>query len=213
MQRTLVITGKGKVAINPDTVIIKFPLECRNIDYGKAVSELNNLVNKLKKIVALCGIDETELKTTDFRVDTITKWNKNTEVYDFNGYKAEHDLLIEYPLDNSVTNKLLSSFIKLDLKLDFKISFGVKDKDSCMATLIENAILNAKNKANIIAKSSAISLKEIININYSFVDIFIQSDTTMESTNIVSESNYMFPDINPAEIDLTESITITWRIE
>ena len=213
MERTLVITGKGKVAINPDTVIIKFPLECRNIDYGKTVSELNNLVNKLKKIVVLCGIAETELKTTDFRVDTNTKWNKNTEVYDFIGYKAEHDLLIEYPLDNSVTNKLLSSLIKLDLKLDFKISFGVKDKDSCMASLIENAILNAKNKANIIAKASVISLKEIININYSFVDIYFQSDTVLESTNIVSESNAMFPDINPAEINLTESITITWKIE
>lgn len=216
MERTLVITGKGKLAVDPDVVIVKFPIGCLDVNYGVAVNELNNLVDKLRKAVSLCGMDEKELKTIDFRVDTVKQWNKKTEASEFVGFKAQHDLSIEFPLDNSVTNKLITSFIELDLNVEFKIRFSVKDKERCLEALIENAILNAKNKAHIIAKASAIKLKEIVNINYSFADIYFHSDTSLEYSNVESyerESATSFPDITPAEINLAENVTITWRIE
>jgi uncharacterized protein YggE len=58
MERTLVITGKGKLSINPDLAIIRFPIESIDLNYGTAVDNLNCQVNLLRDTINLLGIDK-----------------------------------------------------------------------------------------------------------------------------------------------------------
>jgi len=215
MERTLIITGIGKLSVNPDLVIIRFPLETQNFNYAIAVDDLNRLVNLLRDMIEPLGLDRKELKTQDFRVVKDTKYNKTNGLYEFIGFTARHSLILEIPMDNSLTNKIITSIIKLDSRIEFKISFGIKDKESCLQSLIENAIKNAKEKATIIAKTSDVTLREILNINYSFSDILFHSDTDLfydsDCNSEVCEKS--MPDINPSDIEMNENITITWRIE
>lgn len=213
MQRTLVITGKGKLSVYPDLTIIKFPVSNLNMNYGKAIDDLNEKVALLRDIIYSLGIGRKELKTSDFRITRETERNKKTEKYEFVGFMAHHDLVLEIPFDNSLTNKIINSISNLDSEISFRISFGIKDPEACLDLLIENAIKNAKTKASIIAKSSEVSLKEILNINYSFSSVYFHSDTDLEYDSMYAMSEQSMADITPSDIDMSENVTITWRIE
>jgi uncharacterized protein YggE len=214
MQKTLVITGQGVLKVTPDLVIISFPVECRHGSYAKAIDKLNVAVAQLRTAIESSGLDPMELKTTDFRVQTETRWNKQSEKHEFDSFKARHDLKIELPMDAKLINNVIARLSCLGQNLDFRINFGVKDKESCLESLIQGAVSNAIKKAKIIAAASGITLKDILNINYSFKNIYFQSETSLEYQNdFVAEAQYSMPEISPSDIELNEPITITWSIE
>lgn len=214
MERTIVITGEGKLSANPDLTIIKLPVKTENLDYGTAVDELNKLVNQIRDAIASLGLDREELKTQDFRVDTLTRWKTKTSEEEFLGYSAKHDLILEIPFDNNLTNRIITNIVKIDSNVGFNIGFGVQDKETYIQSLIENAIKDAKGKAKIIAEASDVKLKEILNINYSFSTVHFRSDTDLiydsNDSGLIEES---VPDINPTDIDMSKNVTMTWRIE
>ncbi|SEA30141.1 hypothetical protein SAMN05443667_103171 [Flavobacterium gillisiae] len=214
MNRTLIITGKGKVSATPDIVYIRFPILVNDVHYATAVKGLDGIVASLRNCITTNGINKNELKTSDFRVNTQTKWNDNTKEYEFSKFEAHHDLLLQLPFDTELINNTTNDIVKLERNIEFQISFGVKDSTIYKQLLIENAISDAKKSAAIIAHASDIKLKEILNINYSFSEITFRSDLNYSYDSCLMETNEkIMPDLNPDAIDVNESITITWRIE
>jgi uncharacterized protein YggE len=213
MERTLIITGKGRISAIPDIIIIRFPIEGRDMSYGEAVKKLNSLVNSLRKIILGLGVEKDVLKTTDFRVDTLTVRDQKTKEDIFAGYSAQHDLELEIPFDNTFTNALISGISDLDSLIKLRISFGVKDKAFYQKQLIENAIENAKTHAITISKSTGVILKEILTINYSFSELYLRSDTSVMYETRMSYMEDSMPDLNPGDINVDETVTISWRIE
>jgi hypothetical protein len=214
MDRTLIITGKGQVSAKPDIVYIRFPINVQDVNYAKAVKGVDIIVASVRNCVIANGLDKNELKTSDFRVNTLTKRNDKTKEYEFSTFEAHHDLVLQLPFETELINAMINDIVKLEGNIEFKISFGVKDPTIYKQQLIENAIADAKKSATIIAHASDIKLKEIININYSFSEIIFRSDLNYNYDNCLMESNdNMMPDLNPDDIDVNESITITWRIE
>lgn len=213
MERKLVITGKGRHSAKPDMVIITFPLEVRNPSYEFVLNDLKMLVISLKKALSDSSVDPLSLKTSDFSVDTYTEWNEKTRKNEFVGFVTRQKLSLDLPLDNSLINKVLNNILNLNTPIEFNMTFGVMDKESCLKFLLENAITNAKQKANIIASASEVRLREIIAIDYSFSEVHFRSDLVMDMSTNVMRDHDPFPDMNPEDIQLTENVTIAWRIE
>lgn len=176
MDKTLIITGKGKVSAKPDTVYLKFPIKIQNVNYATAVKTLDKTVESLRNCITANGIDKNELKTADFRVNTLTKRNDKTSEYQFSKFEAHHDLVLQLPFKTELINAIINDIVKLEGNIEFQISFGVKDPNLYKQQLIENAIADAKKNALIIAKASDINLKEILNINYSFSEVIFRSE-------------------------------------
>jgi uncharacterized protein len=92
MNRKLQITGKGKLSVSPDIIILSFNAEALNWEYESAIQALNNKVELLRSILVEENIERKHLKTKDFGVRKETVWNKNTEKHEFNGFRATHSL-------------------------------------------------------------------------------------------------------------------------
>jgi len=213
MQKTLRITGRGKVAASPDIIILSFDVECHEWEYEKAINKLNHKVNSLRETIESVGIDKTSLKTKDFRINKDTSWQKEEKKYVFNGFRATHDMELEVPLDNDLINKLILRLVENISNLDFKIAFGVKEPDKFKDILIQNAISQAKNSANIITKASGVKLGSILNIDYSFDELFVRSSNIdFEMNESMCSMEDSMPDMQPDDIKLAETITLTWEI-
>lgn len=214
MNRTLRITGTGKLSVTPDTVTIDFPIEGLDYNYEQAVIKVNNAVNKLKEIISELGSDANQLKTNNFRVNRETRYNKKLETYEFAGFSAKHDMSLEVAFDNKLIHEILQKIVASDIDVDFRINFTVSDKKSAVDRLISNAIEDAADKAKLIAKASGIALKEILSIDYAFSEVRFRSDFDMVyDTNEMLSDVSSAPDITPSDINLSENVTITWRIE
>ncbi len=214
MNRTLRITGTGKLSVTPDTVTIDFPIEALDYQYEQAVIKVNNAVNKLKEILSELGSDANQLKTNNFRVNRETRYNKKLEIHEFAGFSAKHDMSLEVAFDNKLIHDILQKIVASDIDVDFRINFTVSDKKSAVDRLIGNAIEDAADKAKLIAKASGIVLKEILSIDYAFSEVRFRSDFDMvyDTNEMLSEVSSA-PDISPSDINLSENVTITWRIE
>jgi uncharacterized protein len=214
MERKLQITGKGKLSVAPDMVILSFDASAHEWEYEKTVNALNRKVEELRTIIEAVGVERKNLKTKDFGIRKETVRNKQTDTYEFNGFSASHDLELELPLDKSIINQLLGQIAKGMDNLDFSIAFGVKDASKQQQQLILQAIAKARENATLIAGATGVELLEILDIDYTYRELTIRSQrhgyrlyeadvqTTYDAT----------PDFEPDDIDVSETVTITWRI-
>lgn len=215
MERKLQITGKGKLSVAPDIIILSFSASAQEWAYEETVNTLNRKVENLRTIVEGVGVERKQLKTKDFGIRKDTTWNKKTEKYDFNGFKATHNLELELPLDKSIINRLLGQIAKALDNLDFSIAFGVKDAAAQQQQLILQAISKAKENATLIAGATGVELREILDIDYTYHELTIRS-RSHDYPVYLSEATSTYdaaPDFEADDIDVTESVTITWRID
>lgn len=215
MERKLQITGKGKLPVTPDIAILSFDAEAHEWEYEKSVTALNNTAEELRTIIEKEGIERKSLKTKDFRVRKDTSWSKQTEKHEFNGFRATHSMELEIPLKKEIINNLLGQIAGKLSNLDFSIAFGVKDVAQHQQQLILQAISKAKENALLIAEAAAVELKEILNIDYSYHELTIRSrryDYPMYEADMMTTAEAT-PDFEPDDIDVAETVNITWRIE
>jgi|SRR6056297_3181543 len=213
MQKTLKVTGKGKVEATPDIIILLFDVVSYEWEYEDAIKNLNKKVEKLREIAASFNIDRKKLITIDFQVNRLSSWDSDLKEHIFNGFRASHPIELELPLDNQFINNIIIRIINEIEGLEFRIRFGVKNPEKHEQLLIENAIHQAKKNAEIIAKSAGIKLGDIVDINYSFSEVYFRSDEMDYQLNeSCSMAEAPMPDVNPDDIKLTETITIVWEI-
>ncbi|MBX0331971.1 SIMPL domain-containing protein [Pontibacter sp. HSC-14F20] len=215
MKRKLQITGRGKLSVTPDLMILSFSASAQEWEYDKTVDALNAKVEELRNIIEAQGIARSNLKTKDFGVRKETQWNRKTEKPDFIGYSASHRMELELPLDKALINKLLGQIARHMDDLDFSISFGVKDASDHQQQLILQAITKAKENAALIAEATGVELREILDIDYSYRELTIRSqqhDYAVYDSQVLMEASAPAPDIEPDDIDVAETVTITWRI-
>lgn len=201
--------------MSPDVIILSFDASAHEWEYEKAVNALNKKVEELRTIIETVGVERKSLKTKDFSIRKDTTWNKKTEKYDFNGFRASHNLELELPLDKVIINHLLGQIAQRLESLDFSIAFGVKDAADQQQQLILQAIAKAKENATLIAGATGVELKEILDIDYSYRELTIRSQRhnySLYQTDMVTTYDAA-PDFEPDDIDVTETVTITWRIE
>ncbi|MCX2739838.1 SIMPL domain-containing protein [Pontibacter anaerobius] len=214
MKRKLQITGKGKLAVSPDIIILSFEASAHEWEYEKTVDALNRKVEELRRIAAEVGVERKNLKTKDFSIRKETTRNKKTDKYEFNGFRASHSLELELPLDKNIINQLLARIAKGMDHLDFSIAFGVKDAAKQQQQLILQAIAKAKENATLIAGATGVELLDILDIDYSYRELTIRShrhDYQLYEADMMTTYDAT-PDFEPDDIDVTETVTITWRI-
>ncbi|PKV75263.1 SIMPL domain-containing protein [Pontibacter ramchanderi] len=215
MKRKLQITGRGKLAVTPDIMLLSFNAMAQDKEYGLAVDGLNAKVEELRTMVETQGITRSNLKTKDFAVRKETQWNRKTEKSEFIGYSATHRLELELPLDKTLINKLLHQIARQFDDLDFNIAFGVKDASEHQQQLLLQAIAKAKENASLIAEATGVELREILDIDYTYRELTIRSqqhDYAVYDSQVLMEASAPTPDFEPDDIDVSESVTITWRI-
>ena len=215
MKRKLQITGRGKLSVTPDIMMLSFSAVAQEWEYDKTVDSLNSKVEELRAIVEAQDIARSALKTKDFGIRKETQWNRKTEKSEFAGYSATHRLELELPLDKTRINKLLGQIARKLDNLDFSISFGVKDAKGPQQRLILQAIAEAKENADLIAKATEVELREILDIDYTYRELTIRSQNyeyPVYDRQVLMETSAPAPDFEPDDIDVVETVTITWRI-
>lgn len=221
MERTIRVTGKGNLSVKPDTVRLIMTLEGMKEEYDAALAESANMTEYLKQIFSDLGFESEDIKTLRFSVSAEYEsyqakdksWKRR-----FEGYKYMHRMKIEFPADNKQLGKVLYKIGHSKVRPEFHIEYTVAEPERCKNELLANAVADAKAKADVLSKASGVSLGEIVTIDYSFAEIDFVSKPMdklmLEDCRMGSyESDEAYEiDINPDDIDATDSVTVVWGI-
>lgn len=98
---------------------------------------------------------------------------------------------------------------------ELNVQFTVKDKEAADAALLESACVNAKAKAEILTKASGVTLGELVSIDYNWGELHLYSPTRYEMDPPCMARASAAPtamDIEPDDIDISDSVTFVWEI-
>lgn len=216
MERTIKVSGIGKISLKPDVTIIS--VDCRNkcASYKEAMDSASNEVRIFQDAIEKAGVGVDSLKTTEFKIDLCQKNvrdEKGNYYKKYDGYEYYQSLVIRFDTDNRTLGKVLFHLSKTSLNnVEYDVRFGVKDTEKAKDMLLAEAIKDAKKKASIIAKEAGVTLGEIIDIQYCWNQVTFEPSRNMlfcvnRSKDFI---NYHF---NPDDITEKDTVTLVYEIK
>lgn len=218
--RTIRVTGKGQIKVKPDMTRITMSLEEVHPEYDETLRSSSQSTELLKDLLCDFGFERNDLKTLNFSVDTEYESYKEKDTYKqrFVGYKFTHVMKVEFESDNDRLGKLLYALAHYSVKPEFRISYTVKDPEAAKNELLGRAVTDAKEKAAVLTQAAGVALKDIQSIDYSWGEI----DFTVNPMNrmLMAEDCYDAPtdggnydmDIEPDDIEVSDTVTVVWEI-
>lgn len=216
MSKTITVKGIGKASAKPDYVVLSMHLESQNMEYEKAMVDARLRVRQLTDTLVELGFEKADLKTVNFNVDT--DYNSEKDRYGnyrkiFNGYKVIHDLKLAFDFDSKRLSTALSAIGGCVSNPELTIHFTVKDATAISEEMLRSATMNAKRKAEILCEAAAVKLGELIAINYSWGEIDVFSHTRYEMADeCLARPLGRSIDIEPDDIDVSDTATFVWEI-
>ena len=216
--KTIAVKGVGNVSVKPDYVVLSMSLETRNHDYETAMREAADRIEHINKSLSTIGFEKESVKTTDFnvRTDYESKKDRVGNYYRvFNGYVVNHRLKVSFDFDTKVLSWALGTIASCISEPELSISFTVKEPSAVNEALLKSATINAKKKAEILCEASGAKLGELVNIDYNWGELNIYSRTSYDMEMDCLKAKAATPyslDIEPDDIDATDTVTFVWQI-
>lgn len=221
MERTIKVTGKGRISVTPDTIRLLITQSSVEPTYEGAIYESAERKNELNVALSRLDFKKEDLKTLYFDVDTEYEsyeakdksWKRRLV-----GYKYTHRMKLEFPKDNEMLGKLLGVVSKITGEPEFSLQYTIADPEVAKNELLAKAVADSKAKASVLAKAAGVELGDILTIDYSWGEIdFVTRPTgdvmVRELCNCVeSEDESIDIDIEADDIDVTDTVTIVWSL-
>jgi len=218
MTRTITVKGTGRVTTAPDLIMISITLKTTAMDYEKTLALSAQKIDALNTALEEIGFEKKSVKTTNFNVYTDYKSVKtSTGDYKsvFIGYVCSHRLKVEFDFDTKRLAQTLSAISTCLAEPEFSIAFTVKNPSAINEELLRSATANAKANAQILCDAADVTLGELLSIDYTWgeIDIVSRTDYILES-KCMSHSPMALADmeIEPDDIDISDSATFVWEI-
>lgn len=217
--RTIKVTGKGQIKVHPDMTRITISLEGIYKEYSETLRKSSEDTESLKDLLAGFGFERSDLKTLNFSVDT--KYENHRDIKGsykqrFVGYKFHHLMKVEFDSDNERLGKILYALAHCPIKPEFRISYTVKDQEAAKNELLGKAVTDAKEKAIVLTQAAGVALKEIQSIDYSWDQINFEvrpmNQMLMADMTISAPKASYDIDIEPDDIEVSDTVTVIWEI-
>lgn len=202
------ISGNGKVYAKPDVAVLVLGVEDRGARIADIVGTNTSKMNKIIKDVKDLGVDEKDIQTTQYTISPEYNWTE-----------LGGRIFVGYVLTQQITVKV-RDFEKIGSILDKATSdgantvgdlqFTIDDPEKIRAEARKKAIEEAKAKALTLAKQAGLKIVKLVNI-YEGSGGYPQpiygkgGAVAMEAVNVA-------PDIQAGQMEITSTVTLTYRV-
>ena len=219
--RTIRVTGKGMIKVRPNMTRLTITLEDTCKEYEETLKKSSENTDRLKTLLEGFGFGRADIKTLSFNVEEAYEsygdgpYNRKKLV----GYKYDHRVKVEFDSDNARLGKIVYALAHSDLHPEFRISYTVKDPEAAKNELLGRAVKDSLAKAAVLTEVSGTKLKEIQSIDYSWgeIDLEVRPMRSMcypagLRELAITDGGFDY-DLEPDDIELTDTVTVVWEIE
>ena len=215
--RTIRVTGKGRIKVRPDITRITLSLEETWPEYDETLRKSAEDTEILKDLLEKHGFERSDLRTLHFHVDTEYESYKEKGTYKqrFVGYRFRHRMKFEFESDNERLGRVLYAIAHCPVDPEFQISYTVSDPEAAKNELLGKAVTDAREKASVLTQAAGVALKDIQSIDYSWGEIdFEVRPMLLEDTSgsMMAPTGSYKMDIEPDDIEISDTVTVVWEI-
>lgn len=210
------VTGEGEIQAKPDFILINASVFSR-ASTAKSAQKMNSKeMARVEKILKQdFKIDSKDIQTSSFQVQPQYEYAKDKPVY--RGMAVTHHLRVKFRKVDEVGG-LLDRLIESDSKENFgvridDISFGTDQMKSYQVQALENAVAQAKIRAQALAKASGKSLVSIRKIMDSKVSLVPGAPGRSFGKMVAMDEAGAGAALSPGEIEITADVQVEFEIK
>ena len=215
MERTITVTGRGAIHVVPDVTRLEVYISGRFKTYQDAYDQAKENFAQIVKILEYNNKPGTLAKTVRMDISDFEKSIKDSlghhMYYEKDGYQLTQRIKIDLGIDNVLVNKVVRGVGKYIQDAQIDIGYTVQDPRPHQLKMLERAVKDAREKANIMASALGCMLAEVSKINYSHEDIHIYSQArNIHSAAEAKASTAESLDITPEDLAISDDVTVEW---
>ena len=205
-EQGITVTGKAKVSVVPDLVLFSFAVNGRGKELGLLKADIDKKSAALVAFSKKTGIKKKNISSSE--VNIRPQYNYKTKV--FTAYEVSRN--IKVTLDNlDKYTELVNGAIASGITTINSVKLDISNRDDLERKVLATAVNDAKKKADILAKSTGVSLGKVVSIKEGGQRIVHDSFrfNGMASTQSASQQG----GFEPGEITVSTSIVVNYAIK
>ncbi len=209
---TLSVTAEGKTIVSPDIAEVSFSVVSQGANPEKLSSANNDKMSAVINNIKSNGVDEKDIKTTNYDLQPNYGYDKNTGRSYIYGYTLTQTVFVKIR-DLKKVAAVVAGVTPLGVNQMGSITFKVDDPDKVMAQAREDAFTKAKVKAMEMAAANGASIGRVVSISeYQNSPMpYFEKNSAMGMGGTVTMSSV--PTIEPGTQELKVNVTVTYSLE
>ena len=120
-------------------------------------------------------------------------------------------------MDSKQLAKVITAISESGAMPELSIAFTVKNPAEVNEALLISATENARAKAEVLCKASGNELGRLLSIDYNWGELNVISRTRYAMEDdiqpLMAMSSFNAPEIEPDDIDVSDTVTFSWEIK
>ncbi len=209
-QRNLSVSGTGTANLTPDMAYINIGVHTEKQTAAKAVAENNTQTQKVIQALTDAGIDQKDIRTTNFSIYPNDKYDPQTgQPTGERTYVVDNTVMVTVR-DLTKLGGLLDTVVQAGANTVSSIQFDVADKDKALAPARDAAVKDANAKAQELAASAGVQLGELISVSYQDTPVSPMYDVRGAGGAAAQASAVP---IQPGQLTFTVTVNETYAIK
>jgi len=210
-QRTLNVTGAGQVSLTPDIAYIYVGVHSENASASDAMTENNSRTQVMIEALKKAGIDEKDIRTTNFSIWQQDKYDPLTgQPSGVKVYSVDNTVYVTVRKLDSL-GSLLDTLVKAGANNINSIQFDVADKTAAIKQARDAAVQDAKTQAQELAAVAGVTLGEITSVSFYEATPSPVMDGFGKGGGGGAEAAAV--PIQPGQMTLTVTVSMTYEIK
>ena len=208
--KTINVSAEGKVTVSPDIAKLSFSVVSEGAN-SKLLAENNNKkMNAAIDFAKSQGIEEKDIKTTEYNLSPRYEYDEKTKKTFISGYTLTQTVLVKVRDLNKVA-EVLGGLPALGINQISSISFDIDEPEKYLSEARNQAFDKVKEKAKAMAEKNGVKLGRVIN--------FYEYQSTPYYQNVRAlgmggaEAVQPLPQIQPSSQEVTIQVSVTYEIK
>ena len=169
LPRTISITGNGSATSPPDMATINTGVVTQGKNAADAMKANNEIMAKLMAALKAQKIPAKDIQTSDFSVSPqYARDDRGRTQQEIVGYRVSNQVRVVIR-NLPELGKVLDTLVSTGSNRVSGISFGITDSDGILNEARNNAIADARSKANLYAQALGIKVGKVVSVSESSV--------------------------------------------
>lgn len=212
--KTLFVTGSATTQVKPDKVTVSLGVETTNTKAKAALAANSELMNKIISALKIAGVKDNETSTSSFTITPNRDYSMDKNQGKLIGFTVSNSIQIDSKNVNN-TSDWIDIAVSSGANNVNNIYFSLSDKklDDIRKELINDAIDNAKEKADIAASALGLKIIGIRTVSIDQVTPFFPGQTPYGAASLKNEASAPSTPILTGEQQISQNVNIVFLVE
>lgn len=204
------VSGTGKAYAKPDIALVSFGVQTEALKSQDAVDQNNTKMNAVTKAIKDLGVEEKDIQTTAYNLSLVYDWTQNGGRR-FKGYSLNQQITVKIRNFDKI-NDILDKATVAGANDVGSLQFTVDDTEKVKSQARQGAIVQAKTKAQEMAKQAGLSLGKLVNVSESYGGGY-PAPMYAGAGSLTSLEKSVAPDVQAGQMEVNVTVNLTYKVK